>query len=253
MNMEFGECFFDLLKAVTVDCKDDGTAFTVNDRVAVIERMLDGSSYVLAAREPLALLYSKRLPVAGDRVLLVSSHVDCLYERCFCSDEGECVRGTFDNAFGNAAILWCMLNDRLPDNVVVAFTGDEERDSRGALQALGALGKLGCSVSFALVQDVTNVGWENGALFAIENDLGVDILTAYAVVSSLEGYSGKFAFCHNALPDESWDYAECGVPSMSLCMPVGGELHGGEGVMLRKAAVPGYCDVLCTLAGLLAG
>ena len=161
------------------------------------------------------------------------------------------MRGTFDNSFGNAAVLWNMIQDRLPDNVVVAFTGDEESDSQGAVQAVVALGQMGCEVAAALVLDVTNEGWESGALFTIENDLGIDILTGYNIISSLEQYGGRFAFKHNAEPDESWDYADCGVPCFTLCVPVGGELHGDAGVLLRKESATEYCNVLSLLAGRL--
>ena len=243
--------FFSLLRAVTVDCKDNGEAFTVTDRVAVIEHVLGKTDYRLIARQPLALMYAKRELREGDKVLLISSHIDCVFSKCFCSDEGECLRGTFDNSFTNAALLWNMLNNTLPDNVVVAFTGDEERDSHGAVQAVVALGQSGCEVSAALVLDVTNEGWENGALFTLENDLGVDILTGYNIISSLEKYDGSFAFKHNALPDESWDYADYGIPSLSLCVPVGGELHGDAGVLLRKESALEYCRVLPMLASIL--
>ncbi len=243
--------FFSLLRAVTVDCRDNGEAFTATDRVAVIEHVLGKTDYKLIARQPLVLLYAKRELHEGDRVLLISSHIDCVFSNCFCNDEGECLRGTFDNSFTNAALLWNMLNNTLPDNVVVAFTGDEERDSQGAVQAVVALGQSGCEVSAALVLDVTNEGWENGALFTLENDLGVDILTGYNIISLLEKYDGSFAFKHNALPDESWDYADYGIPSLSLCVPVGGELHGDAGVLLRKESALEYCRVLPLLASIL--
>ncbi|MBO5864671.1 MAG: hypothetical protein J6Q73_01280 [Bacteroidaceae bacterium] len=243
--------FFDILTALTVDSKDNGECFTVTDRVAVIEHMLEKTGYGLICRRPLALLYAKRDVREGDRVLLISSHVDCVYSHCFYTDEGDCLRGTFDNCFTNAAVLWAMINNTLPDNVVVAFTGDEERDSRGARQVVEALGNIGLEVSAALVLDVTNEGWESGASFTLENDLGIDILTGYNIISSLEPFSGKFAFKHNALPDESWDYADCGIPSLSLCAPVGGDLHGDAGVLLCKESALEYCRVLPLLAGLL--
>ena len=243
--------FFDILQTVTIDCKDNGERFTVTDRVAVIEQMLEQTDYKLIGRQPLALLYSKREVREDDRVLLISSHIDCVYPRCFCSDEGDCLRGTFDNSFSNAALLWNMLNDRLPDNVVVAFTGNEESDSQGAVQAVVALGRMGCEVPAALVLDVTNEGWESGALFTLENDLGIDMLTAYNIISSLECYGGRFAFKHNAEPDESWDYAEYGIPSLTLCVPVCGELHGDEGVLLRKESAMEYCNVLALMARVL--
>ena len=243
--------FFDILQTVTVDCKDNGECFTVTDRVAAIEQMLEQTDYKLIGRQPLALLYSKREVREGDRVLLISSHIDCVYGNCFCNDEDDCMRGTFDNSFTNAALLWNMLQDRLPDNVVVAFTGDEEKDSQGAVQTVVALGQMGCEVATALVLDVTNEGWERGALFTLENDLGIDILTGYSIISSLEQYGGRFAFKHNALPDESWDYADYGIPSITLCVPVGGELHGDAGVLLRKESALEYSKVLAMLASLL--
>ena len=243
--------FFDILKAVTVDCKDNGECFTVTDRVAVIEQMLEQTDYKLIGRQPLALLYSKREVREGDRVLLISSHIDCVYNSCFCNDEGDCLRGTFDNSFGNAAVLWNMVHDRLPDNAVVAFTGDEERDSHGALQTVEALAGMGVEVSMVLVLDVTNVGWESGTLFTLENDLGIDILTGYNIISSLEQYGGRFAFKHNAEPDESWDYADCGIPCFTLCVPIGGELHSDAGVLLRKESALEYCNILPLLARML--
>lgn len=243
--------FFSLLKAVTVDCKDNGDSFVVADRLSVIERLLEGSCYRLVSREPLALLFAKRIPQEGEKVVLISSHVDCVYSRCFCNDDNECYRGTFDNSFGNAAVLWNMLNGSLPGNAVVAFTGDEEKDSKGAVQVLLALGRLGCDISFALVQDVTNVGWESGALFTIENDACIDILTGYGIVSSLEPYSGRFAFSHNAEPDESWCYAEYGIPCLTLCVPSCGELHGDAGVLVRKESAMEYCKVLSMVSSVL--
>lgn len=249
--METACDFFSLLRSVTVDCKDNGREFTVADRIAVIGRLLEGTSYTLIAREPLALLFAKRLPQECEKIVLISSHIDCVYSSCFCDDADGCWRGTFDNSFGNTAVLWCMMNDMLPENTVVAFTGDEERDSNGAVQALLALGRMGCTVSVAIVQDVTNVGWESGALFTIENDSGFDLMQAYDLVASLEPYSGKFAFRHDAEPDESWDYAEYGIPCLTLCAPVGGNLHGDEGVLLRKESAAEYCKVLVLLADYL--
>lgn len=244
--------FIELLKAVTVDCRDNGAAFTVDDRVAVIERLLEYSEYRIVAREPLSLLYAKRELCAGDSVVLVSSHVDCLYNSCFCIDEGDFLRGTFDNSFGNAAVLWQMLAGELPDNVVVAFTGDEEHDSTGAVQTVLALGRMQCCIKFAVVLDVTNTGYCEGAHLAFENDCGVDIMTAYRIVATAESLGVKYAFEHNAEPDETWDYYEYGIPSLSLCAPVCGNLHDNAGVLLRKEIMAGYCRVfsavVCSLA-----
>lgn len=242
---------FELLKAVTVDCKDNGECFTVVDRLSAIERLLECSSYRIVAQTPLSLIYAKRDIKENESVVLISSHVDCVYERCFCQEKNGMLCGTFDNSFGNAAVLFNMLNGTLPDNVAVAFTGNEERDSKGAQQVLQALGERVCKISFAIVLDITNVGWGSNAVFAIENDSCIDILTSYGIVSSLEIYSGRFAFCHNAEPDESWLYSEYGIPCLSLCLPAGGNLHGDEGVLICKESAVEFCHVLSLLAGFL--
>lgn len=244
--------FVELLKLVTVACKDDGKVFTVTDRVAVIERLLEGSQYKLVAREPLSLVYAKCDIHEGDSVALVSSHVDSIYNACFCDDMDDCLRGTFDNSLGNAAVLWLMLAGVLPDNVVVAFTGDEECDSQGAVQTVLALGRKQCSIKHALVLDVTNTGWGSGACFALENDLGIDLLTAHRLVEAVESLGVEYAFEHDAEPDESWDYNEYGIPVLSLCASVGGFLHGDEGVSVLKASLLHYCQAIRVVLNCLA-
>ena len=245
--MDKTACFIELLKAVTVDCKDDGENFVVSDRVAVIEGLLVKSDYKIIAREPLALMYAKRELSAGDSVVLVSSHIDSVYDFCFCDDEGDSLRGTFDNSMGNAAILWLMLHGLLPDNVVVTFTGDEERDSQGAVQTVLALGRMQCEIKFALVLDVTNTGYESGAHFALENDLGIDIFTAHKIIDAVKSTGLEYAYEHNAEPDESWDYNDYGIPALSLCAVVKGFLHGNEGVLLQKKSLIPYGKALLSL------
>ena len=244
--------FIELIKTVTVDCKDNGDSFIVTDRVEAIKRLLDGTAYKPVVNEPLALVYAKRELLAGDSVLLVSAHIDCLYDYCFCNDEGDLLRGTFDNSLGNAAILSLMIQGLLPDNVVVAFTGDEERDSQGAVQVVLALGRMQCEIKFALVLDVTNTGYENGAQFALENDLGIDLFTAHRIVEAVEMLGAKYEFKHCAEPDESWDYNDYGIPVLSVCAVVDGFLHGNEGVCLPKKSLIPYCNSLLAVLDVLA-
>ena len=144
-----------------------------------------------------------------------------------------------------------MLAGTLPDNVVVAFTGDEERDSRGAVQTVLALGKMRCSVNFAIVLDVTNVGWNSGACITFENDNGIDLFTAHKIVDAVKGTGVAYAFEHNAEPDESWDYGDYGIPVLSVCIPANGNLHGDDGVLLRKCDFIPYCNALGTIIKVL--
>ena len=241
-----------LLKQVTCDCKDDGNSFLVKDRIDVIKAYLENTAYQLLAEEDLFLLYGKDNLVQGKPVVLISSHIDCVYESCFCETNGDYYHGTFDNSFTNAAILYLLKNHELPDNVVIAFTGDEEHDSAGAIALNVFLTRHGCPIRFAIVLDVTNAGWKEEHLFAIENDLGIDLLTAYQIIKTLEPFNGKYTFLHNAEPDETWDYDEYGIPCMTLSAPVGGNMHGEEGVFIRKQTMPVYCKVLESLVKTIA-
>ena len=242
--------FTTLLHTLTVDSKDNGTQFYTYDRIEAIKKLLQSSDYQLIKEGKLFLLYGKR-PLAGKEIVLISSHIDCVYSHCFCEVEGEYYKGTFDNSLTNAAVIDHMLRGNFADNVVVAFTGDEEKDSGGALGVINYLiNQTDCIVRFALVTDVTNEGWEPGAAFSIENDLGIDLFTAHSIVQLLAPY--LYSYVHAAEPDESWDYDSVHFPTLTLCAPVLGDMHSDIGVLAQKEAMPIYSKVLQQLANLLA-
>ena len=238
----------EILKLLTVDCKDDGSQFTVTDRVDNLKSLLDESDYTLAYEGKLALVYvHKELADISEAEVLISSHIDTVYERLFC-EEGcdDMWLGTFDNSATNAAIVEMMLNKELPHSAIIAFTGDEEHDSAGAYEVMDYLYDNCIEPKMAIVTDVTNVGWEEEAEFTIENDNDIDILTGFNIVNTIIGEEYQCSFKHNAEPDETWDYIQgieggCSpIPCLSVCMPAGGELHGEEGVFLRKSSVKPY-------------
>ena len=147
-----------------------------------------------------------------------------------------------------------MLRGELDESVLVAFTGDEEKDSAGAIEIMQVLGRMECLVGKALVLDVTNEGWEDEAAFSIENDHGFDIITGYHIVGLLQASGTSCVFVHEAEPDETWEYSKGsssdlpGIPCLSLCLPVCGNMHGDDGVLLRKSSVIPYEDILRNLA-----
>ena len=55
-----------------------------------------------------------------------------------------------------------------------------------------------------------------------------------------------------ALPDESWEYDEHGVPCFSLCVPVDGDMHSGDGVLMRKDGFIKYVETLRRVLMMLA-
>ncbi len=247
--MEIMKLFNDILQKVTVNSKDDGRNFTCTTRIEAIKELLSESRYELLQEGYLTLVYGKRKPIAGESIVLISTHIDCVYSQCFCHDKGEMWQGTFDNSFTNAAALWNMLNDRFADNVIVAFTGDEEKDSAGALETAAILTEMNCNISYAIVLDVTNAGWDENANFTIENDYGFDIYTAHGLVELLKPHEEELVFCHDAEPDETSDYFYTyGIPCFTLCAPVKGDMHCDKGTLLRKSSFAPYTGIMSTIA-----
>lgn len=247
------EQFLHILKQVTVNSCDNGKEFTDTTRIAAIENLLQESKYELLYKGNLTLLYAKHRPVVGESVVLVSSHIDTVYSQCFCEEKDGMLHGTFDNSYTNAAVIRNMLHGKFSDNVIIAFTGDEENNSRGAIETVCTLGRMQCKIDFAIVLDVTEEGWERQSLFTVENDLGIDIFTAHRLVEILKPYDGKYSYVHDAEPDESWDYDEYGIPCFTLCAPILGDMHSDDGVLLRKESFPAYPDVLAIVANKILG
>lgn len=242
--------FSTLLRQVTVVSKDNGRQFQTFGKIEAIQSLLRPTDYQLIHQGDLFLLYGQK-PLDGQPVILISSHIDSVYKQCFCEEDQTFYRGTFDNSLTNAAVLYMMLAHVLHENVYIAFTGDEEKDSGGCRELLTYLYSQGGSeVKFALVTDVSNVGWEEGVPFSVENDAGIDLFTAHQLVEWLSPY--WFSFLHEAEPDESWDYQRARIPALTLCIPVEGDMHDDAGVRARKTSVPAYCEVLTCLANNLA-
>ena len=126
---------FDVLECVSVLNRDNGIMFTNTDRLDAIASLLRNSAYKRVKTEGLFHLYSvKSIDEINESVIIVSTHVDCerSITKCFFSRIDQYMMlGTFDNAITNAAIVYNMLQGKLPENVLIAFTGDEEEGGRG--------------------------------------------------------------------------------------------------------------------------
>lgn len=243
----------EIIKKVTVDSKDNQHRFVVNDRIEAISEILSSSPYRLIHEGKLCLIYGKR-EVKDESVVLISSHIDCVYDRLFCQDDhNDCLLGTFDNSLTNACVIKDMLDDRLNDNVIIAFTGDEEEDSKGANEVTKVMESWNTTITTAIVLDLTEEGWTEISPFTIEKDLGIDLMKAHHIVELLKPYEGKYKFVHDAEPDESWEYDEEEIPSFSLCIPTYGDMHSDSGSLVRQVSLPVYCEVLAMLANELSG
>ncbi len=250
----------------TISCinRDNGRSFTCTDRLNAIQSLLWDSRYRRINPQGLYHLYAaKPLEEMNKPVILVTSHVDCEINisRCFndITEDGYMI-GTFDNSLTNAAILHIMLYSNIPDNVVIAFTGDEEGDGTGIKQAAKFLDNT-AGIEFAFVLDVTDMAWDEGADFTIENDF-FDDDEGYKIVSLLKSVSAKwyyvpadpadvpdYVYQDRVIPiasadDESWDLDDLNIDCCSICVPVRGEMHSDRGVLARKSSIPKYIEAI---------
>jgi len=246
-----------ILRRIALRSKDDGWRFTDESRVNAIKECLATSAWTLYSDGRLAKIWNHEGFDPSLPVIVVSSHVDMVAESCYSECEGELWNGSFDNLITNAIVVALMLKEEFGPQVLVAFTGDEEEESRGADEVVQTLSARGCEVRFVIATDVTEEGWRNGKAFSLENilpeDEDVQDRIAGLLRPALLLLDEAPQIIVDGDPDEAWEYDEWDLPCCSLCIPCCGDMHSEEGVEVRSADVPRYAAALaaCTFAGLM--
>ena len=257
---------FNLSKYLSVINRDDGKRFTITDRLDAIKRKLSSTDYKTVYEYGLFSLYSKKpLSQINDPLVVISTHIDCEkgITQCFSKEYNEeCIIGTYDNSITNTAILYHMLHSDMPDNVVIAFTGDEEVSCKGAAELSSFLNPY--DVSVIIVLDVTYCGWETKAEFTVENNFWNDRIKN-TVIEEIKNCDNRWKFVpssldeipselspenviyEEAMEDESWTYDEMDLNCFSFCIPVEGEMHSDRGVQIRKRSLSVYTQTLLNL------
>ena len=159
-----------------------------------------------------------------------------------------------------------MLGNALPDSVIVAFTGDEEEESHGIVETVKFLRSQNVVIDLAIVLDVTDMGWNEGAAFTIENNFWDDAC-GRRVIERVSRLPAEWRFVPEdpddippyvppgrvihveAEEDETWALDELDVPCFSLCLPVNGNMHSDRGVLARKDSFASYCAALAAILG----
>ena len=242
-----GEAVKTILGKIALPCKDDGTKFTDTRRLDAIAECV-GEKWRLLEDGNLCRIYARDDFDPKAPAVVVSSHVDMVASRCYAECGEDLWRGSFDNLITNAAVVSCMEQGLFGSNVLVAFTGDEEEDSKGADEVVQSLRRRGVKIGFVIVTDVTEVGWDEGKHFTIENifpDDGqpeADLLSRWLPCVS-------YIDCHPKVVvegecDEAWQYDEHDLKCCSLCLPCRGDMHSEEGVAVRRVSVAVYAEIL---------
>ena len=254
-----------VLKRLSVINRDNGIKFTNTERLDAIAELLRDGAYERIETGGLFHLYGKKAIMETKRpMIIVSSHVDCEHNitKCFCKLKSEdMLLGTFDNSITNSSIVSIMMKGNLPDNVLIAFTGDEEENGHGAIDLAHFIKKEKLDIISIIVLDVTEEGWETEANFTVENDFW-DELFGESVIElinqtgckwnyvpgepdEIPDYIPKEVIIHvEAYEDESWDYDEENISCFSFCLPTKGEMHSDDGILARVSSYEKYTEVL---------
>ena len=235
-----------ILGKIALPCRDDGVKFTDTRRLDAIAACV-GEKWRLLVDGNLCRIYAQDDFDPQVPAVVVSSHVDMVASRCYADCGDELWKGSFDNLITNAAVVACMEQSFFSPNVLVAFTGDEEEDSRGADEVVQSLREQGVKIGFAIATDVTDVGWDEGKHFTIENifpDDGpvADLLSKWLPLVSDVDIHPKVVVEGEC--DEAWQYDEHDLECCSVCLPCHGDMHSEEGVDVRPISVVGYTEVL---------
>jgi hypothetical protein len=269
------DLFEGILKKVNAPSRDNGQCFVETERLNSIKRILADSVYTLLKDGGVSFIYQHKRRKENKPAVLVSCHIDSLYSKYHHSDYNSTeTLGTFDNSICNAALLYLMIRDRLPPNVLIAFTGDEENDCRGAKETADHLrdihGSVWNNLELVVVLDITSEGYA-GCHFTIENyfiekEPAESLrLRFYSkenfrdyLREKLSGYEDVKFVGAEADPDETWEYAKYDLNCFTFCFPArphpeneemeaGYWMHNDLGMLIKGENKIKYSDALSSL------
>ena len=247
---------FSRISRLTVPCSDDGKKFILTERLDLITQALRKSDYNCLADLPLAKVYHHRDFQLDKPAILVSCHIDSVYSEYFARMQDGELHGTFDNSACNALLVEAMLQNLLPAQALVTFTGDEEKKSRGADRTIVFLQKMDIfqTLEMVITLDLTEEHF-GSCHFTIENHCvekkNKESLLKFSKKQDMVDYLSAMidspVFIKNAEPDESWIYREYDLNCFTLCLPcrlLGEDMHDDTGVAIKEDSVTGYIEAL---------
>lgn len=260
----------EILSGVNVPSEDNGERFINSERLDFIKDFLNKTNFTLVKELDLSLIYRHAKCQKSEPIILISSHIDALYSEYFLKEYNKTeLIGTFDNSICNCILLYLMAENRLPSNVFIAFTGDEERNSKGAQETAEFLQENNYNTMMAIVLDITGEGYDRHS-FTIENYsippkcrfknyLGFDTEEKMEIYLRriLKDFK-RVKFIGDADPDEASEYSDYNLCSFSFCFPTRphpdneGEvsyvwMHSDKGILIKKKTIKSYMEALMKL------
>jgi len=232
---------------LNVPCTDNGKKFTDNRRVKQLETIFKRSEYNLIKKASLSRIYEHKNIDRQKPIIVVSCHIDSVYTNYWNNDltngTGACINGTLDNSACVGILAFLMYYDQLPSNVVVAFTGNEEQDGKGAKQVSRYIKKeyKDCNVKLIISLDLTNECYDK-AHYTFEN-LTID---KNNITENILEILPEARIIIDAAPDDSWTYKKY-FPCFSLCLPcenIGEDMHSSLGVRIKQSSLVCFSDIL---------
>lgn len=246
-----------ILSQVNVPSKDDGRRFINLRRLNFIKNLLNKGNFGLLKKLNLSLIYKHKKYSKTEPAILISCHIDALYSKYFYKKYRNTeLLGTFDNSICNAILLYLMVKDELPPNILIAFTGDEEGNSKGAKETADYLGENGYKPSMAIVLDITGEGYDKYS-FTIENYFPKE-LKGYLKKLLKDYRILRFISSDDADEDESRIYASYNINCFSFCFPARPHpdnedensdvwMHSDKGILIKKHSIKSYTEALLKL------
>ena len=258
-----------LICELTLPCADNGRDFNRTGRIQRIRDLLRSTPYTCLGEKPLAQVWQHPDFDPALALVLVSSHIDSHYTNYHASCDDSILLGTFDNSVTNAVILSLILENRLPQQVLVAFTGDEEDESRGADQVIDMLRNAPpkpIHPEMVVVLDITEESYDSHS-FTFENLFRAS-KESHSAQLRFEKKRDLAQFLRDLLapsdpiiikegePDESWQYDEHDLNCFAFCLPcktITGDMHDEDGVHVKESSVHQYANTLAEVLALILG
>lgn len=258
----------EILRQINIKCEDDAKGFKDSEKIGRIDKILKKTKYRRIHDGHLTKIYSQLhiREIAGKSLVLVSSHIDTVYKNFYEMEGRDVVTGTLDNSITNAILIDLLVRNDLPENVTVAFTGNEEKESLGVDETISFLHSAKARAGIVVSLDITNRGYRNHG-YTVENyfvkkGMGKAFyrkkqLKNY-LVELLEKKKVKTIHHVSADPDDTWQFDEHNLNCFTLCLPSRNIaehddwMHDDMGVIVKKSALKEFSQALLKLLRRLA-